>query len=293
MPLQDDYKNYLRSEKRSSEHTIKAYVTDVDQFFDYAELGWDAVAEVNTAVIRGWLSSLMDEGVSARSVNRKIAALNTFFHYLMRKGIVTVNPTRKITKPKINKSLPKFVDEDKFIDYLNENVCEDNYESVRDATILELFYATGMRVAELVNLTHADIDFDRQQIKVLGKRNKERLIPMTFAIEEKLKYYLEKKKLYMVRPENNFLFLTAKGTKVYPKLVYLTVKRQMTQAGFSGKRSPHVLRHSFATHMLNHGAELNGVKEMLGHANLAATQIYTHNTFEKLKKTYKKAHPRA
>ena len=242
------------------------------------------------------MSGLIESGMSARSVNRKVASLSTFFKLMARKGIVKSGRLNSISKPKQAKTLPVFFDEDKLNRYLSENdgkKFSGGYEESRDAAIVELLYATGMRVGELVNLKVDDADFSGKKIKVTGKRNKQRFIPMIPTSEKALKKYLVEREKFVSVTENKFLFLTSKGNKIYEKAVYLIVRNRMTAAGFSGKRSPHVMRHSFATHILNNGAELNGVKEILGHAGLAATQVYTHNTFEKLKKDHARAHPRA
>lgn len=296
--METQFVKYLQAEKRYSLYTVKAYRTDISMFFRYAfpeqkPAEWNRYSEINSQVIRGWASSMIESGWTSRSVNRKITALNTFYKYLIREGLSTENPVYKVFKPKVKKVLPKFVDAEQLVDFLDDSFKSIKYEQIRDIISLEVLYSTGMRSAELINLKIEDIDFGRNTIKVLGKGNKERLIPMLPVLADRLKIYIEFRKRFFPEAKNNFLFLTSKGRQIYAKLLYLAIKKQLTQAGFTGRRSPHVMRHSFATHLLNAGADLNAVKEMLGHANLAATQVYTHNTFEKLKKTHNKAHPRA
>jgi integrase/recombinase XerC len=289
---------YLIAEKRYSEHTVNAYRTDIANFFEFSDISPDNVAEINHQIIRGWISFLLNEKkqgtkLSSRSVNRKIAALRSFYNYLRRKGIVQHNPLSKIVNPKITKQLPIFFKEDKLNNYLDKEKPEDNYESIRDTAILEVLYGTGIRVSELVNLQCNDIDFSNKTIKISGKGNKQRYIPVSAHLETILKDYLLARAKYFPDIQLTALFLTPKYKQIYTKLVYLIVHRQLTAGGFTEKRSPHVLRHSFATHLLNHEADLNGIKELLGHANLSATQVYTHNSFQKMKAIYKKAHPHA
>jgi len=284
---------YIQFEKRYSPHTVTAYRNDLDQFFAYLQNQYSIqkIEEVTHLMIRSWLVYLMEDDISARSVNRKLSTLKSFYKFLNREGYLLENPMRKITPPKTGKRLPAFVDQDKMQILLQQHSFEDGYPGMRNKMILEIFYSTGMRLSELVNLRETDIDFYQKTIKVLGKRNKERLIPFSYKLESSLKSYLEeKKKTFGEREE---LFLTDKGKNIYPKMVYLLVTKHLGEVTTLEKKSPHILRHTFATHMLNNGAELNAVKELLGHANLSATQVYTHNTIEKLKKIYKQAHPKA
>jgi integrase/recombinase XerC len=294
--LTEQFIRYMQTEKRSSEHTLRAYKNDVSDFFEcvFDERDTLDISEVTTLIVRRWISELIKNGVTSRTVNRKTAALNSFFKYLMRKKKVLSNPVDGITKPKVSKRLPAFIPEEKLatvLDFSKNNL--ENYLAYRDYVILETFYATGMRISELTNLKHSDLDFYLRQIKVLGKRNKERIIPMTENIRQILEEYVRRKQAFFPNPANNYLFFTSKGNRVSVKSVYLGVKKQLQLGGVTGKSHPHVLRHTFATHILNKGADLNSVKEVLGHASLAATQIYTHNTFEKLKLIHNKAHPRA
>ena len=296
--MEEQFVKYLQAEQRCSEHTVKAYRTDLTIFFAYAcpernhQDEWHYV-DINAQVIRGWASSMIESGISSRSVNRKLSSVNSFFRYLMKLGLVTENPAANVSKPKINKTLPKFVDQERLTGFLDTEAQNKKYETARDAVMLETLYCTGIRSAELMNLKMEDIDFGRETIKVLGKRNKERMVPMLPILADKLRLYIECRNQCFPDISKGALFLTSKGKPMYAKQIYLTVKRQLTTAGFTGKRSPHVMRHSFATHVLNAGGDLNAIKEMLAHANLAATQIYTHNTFEKLRKAHSLAHPRA
>lgn len=292
----EDYVNYLEFEKRYSEHTILAYKKDLNQFFEFAHENYEIlyVAEISEPIIRSWLAQLIDEGISPKSVNRKISSIKSYFKFLIRTGKLSKNPVIQIQGPKQNKRLPVFVEESKMellLKFTNE---AEDFETCRDLLIMELFYTTGMRRAELIGLKTLDVNFAQSVIKVLGKRNKERLLPISKEVKNKIKSYL----IYRDEEIENassqeFLFITKKAKKIYPKLVYRIVNSYLSKVSTQDKRSPHVLRHTFATHMLNNGADLNAVKELLGHASLAATQIYTHNTIEKLKEVYKQAHPKA
>jgi len=242
-------------------------------------------------MIRSWLVYLMENNISARSVNRKLTTLKSYYRFLIREGLLEVNPLLKISSPKTGKRLPVFVEREKMDILLDQNVWSNDYPGLRDKLIVELFYATGMRLSELVNLKVSDFDFHKSTIKVLGKRNKERLIPFSKKVEGLIGEYMTMKdREFGVQPD---FFLTNKGKRIYPKLVYLIVTSRLREVTTLAKKSPHVLRHTFATHLLNNGAELNAVKELLGHASLSATQVYTHNTIDKLKRIYKQAHPKA
>lgn len=286
---------YIRVEKGYSAHTVRAYGDDVRQFFSFCGLDpeKDQANHITHRQVRYWLSSIISQGFTPRSANRKLSSLRTFFRYLQREGVVKTNPLTRIIPPKSGKRLPSFVGESEMTELLNTERFNDDYAGVRDQLILELFYFTGMRLSELVGLTVDKIDFSSQTIKVLGKGNKERILPMHPELSKLISEYL------IVRDEINLnkfektLFLTEKGKPIYPKLVYRIVRANLSNVTTLEKKSPHVLRHTFATHLLNHGAELNAIKDLLGHANLSATQVYTHSSFEKLKKAYKQAHPRA
>ncbi|MBI4931848.1 MAG: tyrosine-type recombinase/integrase [Bacteroidetes bacterium] len=286
--------NFLKFEKRMSPHTALSYSTDLDQFYLYLKNVYqlDDIKEVNHSVIRSWVVSLMENKISARSVNRKISTLKSYYRFLLREKILDTNPMHKIQSPKIPKRLPVFVEESKMNNFIEDIMFKNNFEGKRNFLIIEMLYSTGMRRAELINLKEIDINFNNSTLKVLGKRNKERMIPVTSGLKALIKeYLLEKNKTVVTK--NNFLFVTKKGNQINPSCVYKTVKDSLTKVTTLSKKSPHVLRHTFATHLLNNGANLNAIKELLGHANLAATQIYTHNTIEKLKSVYSKAHPKA
>ncbi len=284
---------YIRFEKRYSPHTIVAYQGDLDQFFNYLHQQYNEtdIVRVDASMIRSWLVYLMEHDISPRSVNRKLTALKSFYRFLIREGVIESNPLVKIISPKTSKRLPVFIEREKMDHLLDEHSWSMDYPGMRDKLMVEMFYGTGMRLSELVNLKVEDFDFNHATIKVLGKRNKERLIPFSKKLEGLIREYMAiKDGEFGVRTE---FFLTDKGKKIYPKLVYLIVNGRLGEVTTLDKKSPHVLRHTFATHMLNNGADLNAVKELLGHASLSATQVYTHNTIEKLKRIYKQAHPKA
>lgn len=286
---------YLEFEKRYSSRTIESYQIDLIQFNEFCVkiASVQELKHVQSLTIRDWIVYLLDSGISNRSVNRKISALKSFYRYLLRKDIISINPFLKIESLKNKKRLPVFVSEEKMEVLLDDNEWSGDFSGIRNKLIIEMFYTTGIRLSELINLKESNIDLTSSLIKVLGKRNKERIIPITRELNETIKEYLESKAKLFGSLESSFLLVTQKGDKLYPKLVYRIVIKLLSTVTSMDKKSPHVLRHTFATHMLNNGAGINAIKELLGHANLAATQVYTHNTFEKLKKIYKLAHPRA
>jgi integrase/recombinase XerC len=294
MSYQESFINYLKYEKRYSPHTLVAYKNDLDQFVEYCTIvvGEFHVKEVQSDLVRGWLLHLMEQGLTPRSVRRKVTSVKTYFKYLLKEEVVVSNPAVNLTLPKVRKKLPHFVDE-KNLGYLlddSDNFSHD-FSGFRDKLIISLFYGTGIRLSELINLKETDINTDSKLIRVLGKRNKERIIPYPAEINNLLEtYVVERNKRVGYKTE--FLLVTDKGKQVYEKLVYRVVKKSLAKITSLEKKSPHVLRHTYATHLLNKGADLNAVKELLGHANLAATQVYTHTTFEKLRDSYKQAHPR-
>lgn len=286
--------DHLEHEKRYSKHTVNSYKGDLVQFFDFVSESKDApnrdVQDLDQRKVRNWVVSLSNQGVTARSIKRKITSLKTFFNFLIKQGEVEQNPVNSVFTPKAEQKLPLFVDHKHMNTLLDTLNFGTEFEGVRDRLIIELLYYTGVRVSELVNIQTRDVDLSRQMLKVLGKRDKERIIPFSEDLSSSITEYLS------IRNQNfgetHFLFLTKKGEKIYSKLVYRVVNKYLHYVSPIEQKSPHVIRHSFATHMLNNGADLNAIKEILGHANLSATQIYTHNTFEKLKKIYKQAHPR-
>jgi integrase/recombinase XerC len=288
--------DFIRVEKRYSAHTILAYETDLNQFANFLLTTYelDAVIDADYQMIRSWIVQLKKENISNRSINRKLSSLKSFFKYLIREGVVKSNPLSKIISPKISKRLPEFLDQSKTVLLFTEVKFDDTIEGQRDRTILELFYATGMRQAELINLTTDSLDADRMTLKVKGKRNKERYIPVGPHLIEILTLYIKEIRPQLVASnKNKFIFVTKEGEQIYPLLVYRIVKKYLGMVSSRKKRSPHVLRHTFATHMLDNGADLNAIKEILGHSSLAATQVYTHNSIERLKQIYKQAHPKA
>ncbi|HAG16701.1 MAG TPA: integrase [Bacteroidales bacterium] len=291
-----EFLNYIQFERRYSIHTLNAYAKDMEQFALFLNQTYqiEKAGDIEFVFVRSWIATLMEEGNSPRTVNRKISALKSYFRYLLKTGKIDHNPILKISGPKVRKKLPVFIEE-KSMDMLSNNLEDLNsYTAIRDRLVVELFYATGIRRAELIQLQEKDFNLQNRLIKVLGKRNKERLIPVHKEIMPMVKSFLSLKEMEFknLATDSNF-FLSIKGKKMYPKLVYQIVNSYLSQVSTQKKKSPHVLRHTFATHMLNHGADLNAVKELLGHANLSATQIYTHNTIEKLKNIYKQAHPKA
>ena len=288
--LKNKFIKYLSAEKRFSEHTITSYSTDLDQFSIFLSKEYqisNEVSEISFQIVRSWIASLLEKGVTPRSVNRKISTLKTYFKFLIRENAITESPMLKVVAPKSKKRLPVFIEENQIENLLNEVEFDEGFIGERDKLIIELFYVTGIRLSELINIKIFDINFSNSLIKVLGKRNKERLIPLSINIVNELQTFVKKHNL------NNYLFTNLGGTKVYTKLVYRVVKKYIGKISSVNKKSPHILRHTFATHMLNNGADINAIKELLGHANLSATQVYTHNTIEKLKTVYKQAHPRA
>ncbi len=291
--------NYLEYEKRYSKHTVSAYKKDLKDLEEYLKrreddgYGLDEVKEVEFFHLRSWIVVLLgDKKLTSKTINRKIAAVKSFFKFLLREGVVEVNPTTKLIAPKISKRLPEYVEEKQMDILLNKLVFPEGYEGHRDKTIIELLYATGMRRAELIGLDTGDVDFSAKTIRVLGKRNKERLIPLSSKLLEILNLYIEDRKNTFPVIEETSLFLTGRGKRMYPKLVYNLVKKYLSFVTTTDQRGPHTLRHTFATHLSNRGADLNAVKELLGHANLSATQIYVHNSIERLRKVYEQAHPR-
>ena len=290
----EQFLGFLRYEKRYSEHTVTAYEKDLDQFIQFGnEMVEDfCFVEADHHLIRQWIISIMDQGVKPVSVRRKISTLRSLYKFLLREGLMTKNPVDLVMTPKIGKKLPQFVQEKEMNKLLDTSFFGVDFTGLRDKAVLSLFYGTGMRLAELKGIRMADLSEMEGVVKVMGKRNKERLIPYPSEISDDLSRYIQIRS-ELFGDSNSFLFLTEKGEQVYDKLLYRIVRKYLSLVTTMEKRSPHVLRHSYATHLLNRGADLNAIKELLGHASLAATQVYTHTSFEKLKKIYNQAHPRA
>ena len=284
----EKFLHYLKHEKRYSVHTLLSYSTDLKQFTNFlsTEFSIKSIRKVNFQLVRSWIAKLLNDNISTRSVNRKITTLKTYFRFLIKEDVISESPMQKIISPKTSKRLPVFVEEIKMNQLLNEIDFGEGFVGQRDRLILELFYFTGIRLSELINLKTEDIDYSNSTILVLGKRKKERLIPLTSDILSKIKKLNSSNK-------SKYLFTTDKGKQISTKQVYRLVNKYLGMVTTLDKKSPHILRHTFATHMLNNGADINAIKELLGHVNLSATQVYTHNTIEKLKTVYKQAHPRA
>ena len=281
--------SYLQKELRYSPHTVTAYRNDVESFFEFACIELENYKEVSSKDIRRYVMFLIDSGLKPRSVNRKISSIKKFYHFLLQKDVLNESPAAKIKSVKTPKSLPVFVKEEEMIqmDMITE-LFNDDFSGVRDRLIVELFYQTGIRRAELIEMKLGD--WSNKQIKILGKRNKERIVPVNDSLENLKMLYLSLRQAESVQDDS--LLVTDKGNKLYPKFVYRKINYYIGEVSRLSKRSPHVLRHTFATHMLNNGAGIETIKELLGHESLVATQVYTHNSFEKLKSIYKQAHPR-
>ena len=294
MSYRESFLSYLRFEKRCSNHTIVAYKKDLDQFEDYLfkTVGDFNVLTVDGKQVRTWIVSLMNQGLAAKTVTRKVTTLKSFYKFLLRQELIEISPLSTVTTPKVHKKLPHFVDENSLHVLLDNGYFSNDFEGVRDKLIISFFYGTGIRLSELVNLKDRDVLQDETLIKVLGKNNKERIVPYPRSMNKLIQEYLLMRKTEF-DSDNSMFFLTSKGMPVYGKLIYRVVTKKLALVTPLEKKSPHVLRHTFATHLLNRGADLNAVKELLGHSNLAATQIYTHTTTEKLQSIYKQAHPRA
>jgi integrase/recombinase XerC len=293
----DRFIQYIKFEKRYSPHTVSAYRSDLDQFVSFIHDPDQPIIhpeQVTHNQIRNWMVELMNEGLTATSINRKVATLRKYFKFLLQEGVITVNPTSKIVTPKIPKHLPVVVEDTRLTQMLDSGeVFTDDFKGTRDKLIIEMLFGTGMRLSELLGVKDTDINLYEGTVKVLGKRNKERIIPMNQELRNLLLRYNELKKSENFGNNSLTLIVTDKGVNAYPKLIYLTVHKYLSHISTQNKKSPHVLRHTFATSLLNAGADLNAIKELLGHANLSATQIYTHNSVERLKSIYKLAHPKA
>ena len=289
------FTEYLLREKNYSPLTVKAYQTDLDAFLSFISQEYDSnsIDDVNYAQVRSWVVQLVESGVSNRTINRKTSSLNTYYKFLMKIQSIEVNPLTKHKALKTGKKIQIPFSENELKSVIEDLESSKDFKGLRDRLIVELFYATGIRRIELVQIKLSHLDLSNKTLKVLGKRNKERFIPLIDSVILTAKQYLEDRNRLQTISDNEFLLLTKKGLKVYENLVYRIINDYFSKASSKVKRSPHILRHSFATHLLNQGANLNAVKELLGHTSLAATQVYTHNSIAELKKVYSNAHPRS
>jgi integrase/recombinase XerC len=294
--IRERFFNYLTTEKRYSVNTITAYLTDIDQFsaFIQSEYQMTELTQVTHQMVRSWIVFIMSNGNSARTINRKLSALKTFFRFLRKEGVISDNPMQRILSPKTGKKLPEFVSQEQMDLLFDEIAFDQGFKGTLDRLILEILYFTGMRLSELIQLKDSDTDLYQCQFKVLGKGNKERIVPFGKELGESIsQYFRTRKSVVKKQGLTGFLLITDRGYKLNKQYVYRMVNGYLGKVSTLKKKSPHILRHTFATHMLNNGADLNSIKDILGHASLAATQVYTHNSIEKLKNVYNQAHPRA
>jgi integrase/recombinase XerC len=286
--------DYIEYEKRFSSQTCTAYKTDLYQYIGFLSSIKKELQNAMHQDVRLWIIEELEQGKSSRTINRKISTLKAFYKFLVRNKFTLIDPTSKLILPKQRKTLPIFISETEMNNLFERIDFPETFEGIRDKTMIELFYATGIRLSELSNIKKEDIDFYYQTIKIIGKRKKERIVPFSPKLSSLLKEYIEiYEKNFGIIKQNTFLFVTKKGKAIYAKLIYRTIRKYLDMVSTVEKRSPHVLRHTFATHLLDNGADLSAIKEILGHSSLAATQVYTHTSIEKLKKSYKQAHPRA
>lgn len=292
----DSFINYLEYEKRSSPHTVLAYRNDLEQVADFVSLSFEMneLTQCTHSELRAWVIDLVEKGLSTTSVNRKIATLRSYYKFLLRSRLITQDPTYKLKSLKNPKKLPEFVQELTIESVLEEDVYEPTFEGQRDRMVMEFLYLTGVRLSELTNLRWKDLNLIEDHVKVLGKRKKERIIPLTKSLKQNIILYQKVFEERFSKTDGNAYFIvTNRGEQSYSMLIYRIVKHYLDLFAQNTRRSPHLLRHTFATHLLNKGADLNAVKDLLGHANLAATQVYTHNSMEKLKAVFEQAHPKA
>lgn len=290
----DSFLEYIQFEKRYSDHTLISYRNDLSQFEEHLlKTSSNTITHAHYNDIRSWMVHLVNSGISASSISRKMACLRSYYKYLLREEVIKESPMVKVKSPKIKKQLPVFVQEDNILDLLDKFQFTADFSGQRDKLILELLYGTGIRLSELIELKESDCNLHARTIKVLGKRNKQRIIPINNSLYNLIKNYQTLKKELYPYNTDDYLLVTDRSDKTYPMFIYRTVKKYLEEITTIEKKSPHVLRHTFATHLLNKGADINAIKDLLGHANLAATQVYTHNSLEKMKEIFKQAHPKA
>ncbi len=291
----DSFIAYLTLEKNYSKHTVGAYKKDIEEFSAFCRVTFDMddIVLAEYSLVRSWIVDLVNSNVTNRTINRKIASLKAYYKFLLRIDEIKVNPLAKHKALKTAKKVEVPFSEEEMQNVLSQITYEDSFEGIRDKLIIELLYSTGIRRAELVNLKVADVDLSQGNLKVLGKRNKERIVPLLPSVVKAFQAYFNERSILMRVPENNFVFLTSAGNKIYETLVYRIIYKYFSKVSSKVKKSPHILRHTFATHLLNKGADLNSVKELLGHSSLASTQVYTHNSIDELKKVHAASHPRS
>ncbi|MGC3942944.1 MAG: tyrosine-type recombinase/integrase [Chryseolinea sp.] len=292
--MTDSFFKYLQYEKRLSKHTLVAYQSDIEQFQDFVKSVYETqgLSDATYSMVRSWIIDLTEKKVQAVSINRKIASLKAFYKFLLSQGTITTNPCDRIATLKTSKRLPSFVRESEMEKVLPEPTSGD-FESIRDHLVLELFYSTGIRLSELIGLKDQAFNFADRTVKVLGKRNKERVVPYNKSLVDSLRNYVALRNREIGEHPEGYFFVTNEGKKSYPMLIYRIVKSRLLHSTTAERKSPHILRHTYATHLLDRGAELNAVKDLLGHSSLAATQVYTHNSIEKIKRVFELAHPKA
>jgi len=294
-PLIQPFLDYLKYQKRYSQHTLISYQTDLIDFFDFITLQYGDVSlpDIKPALVRSWLASLKEKNFTSKSVNRKISTLKSFFKYQLRNQTIIVSPMATIISLKVSKRLPSFIEQKDTASLFKHIEFPDTWQGKTDRLLLKIFYQTGIRLSELINLKQSQVDAGNSNIKVIGKGNKERIIPISNELITDILFYVSEKKTLIKNADLQHILINAKGKKLYPKYVYKAVKFYLNTVTTNNRKSPHILRHSFATHLINNGADINAVKELLGHTSLASTQIYTHNSIEKLKDIHKKAHPKS
>ena len=292
--LRDKFLTYLQKEKNYSALTLKAYRTDLSAFESFLQEQNTTVDKATSKHIRLWIAQLSEKKLSEKTINRKIAALKSFYKFLQKTGSIQQNPVAQLTGLRVHRKIPVPFSAGEIQDLLDSGFFPDDYEGVRDHCLITLLYTTGIRRAELINLKEKDIDFYKKELKVTGKRNKQRIVPLLLSTINTIKHYIDlKNDFFADKSEENYLFLTKKGKKLYDVLVYRVINSYFSSVSAKHKKSPHILRHTFATHLLNNGADLNSIKELLGHSSLAATQVYTHSSIQELKKVYRNSHPRS